>query len=143
EFVTYAATKGAIDTLTLGLAREVAKEGIRVNAVRPGVIDTEIHPPGRVGRVTPMLPIGRPGQADEVAETILFLLSEAASYVTRPLINVSGGGCRNALPLPAGLKQNHENAVHRLQRPAGAGMAASAARRRSADRRQSRRFHSG
>jgi NAD(P)-dependent dehydrogenase (short-subunit alcohol dehydrogenase family) len=91
EFVTYAATKGAIDTLTLGLAREVAKEGIRVNAVRPGVIDTEIHPPGRVGRVTPMLPIGRPGQADEVAETILFLLSEAASYVTGALLNVSGG----------------------------------------------------
>ena len=91
EFVTYAATKGAIDTLTLGLAREVAKEGIRVNAVRPGVIDTEIHPPGRIERVTPMLPIGRPGSADEVAETILFLLSDAASYVTGALLNVSGG----------------------------------------------------
>jgi NAD(P)-dependent dehydrogenase (short-subunit alcohol dehydrogenase family) len=91
EFVTYAATKGAIDTLTIGLAREVAKDGIRVNAVRPGVIDTEIHPPGRVERVTPMLPIGRPGRADEVAETILFLLSDAASYVTGALLNVSGG----------------------------------------------------
>jgi len=91
EFVTYAATKGAIDTLTLGLAREVAKDGIRVNAVRPGIIDTDIHPPGRVQRVTPMLPLGRPGRADEVAETILFLLSDAASYVTGALLNVSGG----------------------------------------------------
>lgn len=91
EFVTYAATKGAIDTLTLGLAREVAKDGVRVNAVRPGVIDTEIHPPGRIERVTPMVPVGRPGRADEVAETILFLLSDAASYVTGALLNVSGG----------------------------------------------------
>jgi NAD(P)-dependent dehydrogenase (short-subunit alcohol dehydrogenase family) len=91
EFIAYAASKGAIDTLTLGLAREVAKDGIRVNAVRPGIIDTEIHPPGRVERVTPMLPIGRPGRADEVAETILFLLSDAASYVTGALLNVSGG----------------------------------------------------
>jgi NAD(P)-dependent dehydrogenase (short-subunit alcohol dehydrogenase family) len=91
EFVAYATTKGAIDTLTLGLAREVARDGIRVNAVRPGIIDTDIHPPGRVERVTPMLPIGRPGQADEVAETILFLLSDAASYVTGALLNVTGG----------------------------------------------------
>jgi NAD(P)-dependent dehydrogenase (short-subunit alcohol dehydrogenase family) len=91
EFVTYAASKGAIDTLTLGLAREVARDGIRVNAVRPGIIDTDIHPPGRVERVTPMLPTGRPGRADEVAETILFLLSDAASYVTGALLNVSGG----------------------------------------------------
>ena len=61
------------------------------NAVRPGIIDTEIHPPGRVERITPMLPIGRPGRADEVAETILFLLSDAASYVTGALLNVTGG----------------------------------------------------
>jgi NAD(P)-dependent dehydrogenase (short-subunit alcohol dehydrogenase family) len=91
EFTPYAASKGAIDTLTLGLAREVAKDGVRVNAVRPEIIDTEIHPPGRVERITPMLPIGRPGRADEVAETILFLLSDAASYVTGALLNVTGG----------------------------------------------------
>jgi NAD(P)-dependent dehydrogenase (short-subunit alcohol dehydrogenase family) len=91
EFIPYAASKGAIDTLTLGLAREVAKDGVRVNAVRPGIIDTEIHPPGRVERITPMLRIGRPGRADEVAETILFLLSDAASYVTGALLNVTGG----------------------------------------------------
>ena len=91
EFIPYAASKGTIDTLTLGLAREVAKDGVRVNAVRPGIIDTEIYPPGRVERITPMLPIGRPGRADEVAETILFLLSDAASYVTGALLNVTGG----------------------------------------------------
>jgi NAD(P)-dependent dehydrogenase (short-subunit alcohol dehydrogenase family) len=91
EFVTYAATKGAIDTLTLGLAREVARDGVRVNAVRPGIIAPDIHPPGRVERVTPMLPIGRPGRADEVADTILFLLSDAACYVTGALLNVTGG----------------------------------------------------
>ena len=61
------------------------------SSVRPGIIDTEIHPPGRVERITPMLPIGRPGRTDEVAETILFLLSDAASYVTGALLNVTGG----------------------------------------------------
>jgi NAD(P)-dependent dehydrogenase (short-subunit alcohol dehydrogenase family) len=90
EYVFYAAAKGGIDALTNGLAREVAKEGIRVNAIRPGPIVTEIHPPGRLERITPMLPMGRPGQPDEVAEAILFLLSDAASYVSGAVLNVSG-----------------------------------------------------
>ena len=87
----YAAAKGGIDSLTIGLAREVAKEGVRFNTVRPGPIVTEIHAPGRLERITPLLPMARPGQPDEVAETILFLLSDAASYITGALINVSGG----------------------------------------------------
>ena len=91
EYVFYAAAKGGIDALTNGLAREVVKEGIRVNAIRPGPIDTEIHEPGRLERITPLLPMGRPGQPDEVAETILFLLSDAASYITGAVLNVSGG----------------------------------------------------
>jgi NAD(P)-dependent dehydrogenase (short-subunit alcohol dehydrogenase family) len=91
EYVFYAAAKGGVDVLALGLAREVVKEGIRVNAVRPGVTDTEIHEPGRLERVTPLLPMGRPGTADEIAEAILFLLSDAASYVTGSVLNVSGG----------------------------------------------------
>jgi len=91
EYVFYAAAKGGIDALTNGLAREVVKEGIRVNAIRPGVIDTEIHPPGRVERITPLLPMVRPGRPDEIAEAILFLLSDAASYITGAVLNVSGG----------------------------------------------------
>lgn len=91
EYVCYAAAKAGIDALTLGLAREVAKEGIRVNAVRPGPTDTEIHEPGRLERVTPMLPMGRPAQPEEVAEAILFLLSDAASYITGSVLNVAGG----------------------------------------------------
>lgn len=91
EYVFYAAAKAGIDVLTLGLAREVAKEGIRVNAVRPGPTDTEIHEPGRLARVTPLLPMGRPGQPNEIAETILFLLSDAASYVSGSVLNVAGG----------------------------------------------------
>jgi NAD(P)-dependent dehydrogenase (short-subunit alcohol dehydrogenase family) len=91
EYVFYAAAKGGIDALTNGLAREVVKEGIRVNAIRPGVIDTEIHPPGRVERITPLLPMGRPGRPDEIAEAILFLLSDAASYITGAVLNASGG----------------------------------------------------
>ncbi|MBX6424688.1 MAG: SDR family oxidoreductase [Variibacter sp.] len=90
EYVLYAASKGAIDSLTVGLAREVAGEGIRVNAVSPGLIDTEIQPPGRVERVGPTVPIGRAGKAEEVAEAIVFLLSEAASYVAGANLRVSG-----------------------------------------------------
>jgi NAD(P)-dependent dehydrogenase (short-subunit alcohol dehydrogenase family) len=91
EYVVYAAAKGGVDTLTVGLAREVVKEGVRVNAIRPGVINTEIHEPGRVERVTPLLPMGRAGEPNEVAEAILFLLSDAASYITGTVLNVSGG----------------------------------------------------
>jgi NAD(P)-dependent dehydrogenase (short-subunit alcohol dehydrogenase family) len=90
EYVFYAAAKGGIDALTNGLAREVAKEGIRVNAIRPGPTVTEIHEPGRLERITPMLPMGRPGQPDEIAEAILFLLSDAASYISGAVLNVSG-----------------------------------------------------
>jgi NAD(P)-dependent dehydrogenase (short-subunit alcohol dehydrogenase family) len=95
EYVDYAATKGAIDTLTVGLAVEVAQEGIRVNAVRPGVIYTDIHAsggePGRVDRVKAFVPMRRGGQADEVARAILWLLSPEASYTTGAFIDVSGG----------------------------------------------------
>ena len=95
EYVDYAASKGAIDTFTIGLAKEVAAEGIRVNAVRPGVIYTEIHAsggePGRVERVGPAVPIGRGGQPDEVAHAILWLLSDEASYVTGACLDVAGG----------------------------------------------------
>jgi NAD(P)-dependent dehydrogenase (short-subunit alcohol dehydrogenase family) len=91
EYIFYAAAKAGIDALVVGLAREMAKEGVRVNAVRPGPTDTEIHEPGRLARVTPMLPMGRPGAPDEIAEAILFLLSDAASYVSGSVLNVSGG----------------------------------------------------
>jgi NAD(P)-dependent dehydrogenase (short-subunit alcohol dehydrogenase family) len=91
EYVFYAAAKGGVDALTNGLARELAKEGVRVNAVRPGPIDTEIHEPGRLARITPLLPMARPGQPNEVAEAVLFLLSQAASYITGAVLNVSGG----------------------------------------------------
>jgi NAD(P)-dependent dehydrogenase (short-subunit alcohol dehydrogenase family) len=90
ECVWYAAAKGAVDSLVIGMSREVAKEGMRVNAVTPGVIDTDIQPPGRLERVGPMLPMGRPGQPDEVAEAVLFLLSDAASYVNGANLRVSG-----------------------------------------------------
>ena len=90
ECVWYAAAKAGVDSMVIGVAREVAKEGIRVNAVSPGVIDTDIQPPGRIERVAPMLPMGRPGTANEVAETILFLLSDAASYVNGANLRVSG-----------------------------------------------------
>jgi len=91
ECVWYAAAKGAVDALVIGAAREVAKEGMRINAISPGLIDTEIQPPGRVERLSPMLPAGRPGQAEEVAEAILFLLSDEASYINGAILRVSGG----------------------------------------------------
>jgi NAD(P)-dependent dehydrogenase (short-subunit alcohol dehydrogenase family) len=95
EYVDYAASKGAIDTLTIGLAKEVAAEGIRVNAVRPAFIHTEIHAsggePGRVDRVSASVPMRRGGDPDEVARAILWLLSEEASYSTGTFIDVSGG----------------------------------------------------
>ncbi len=90
EYVFYAAAKGGIDALTVGLAREVAKEGIRFNTVRPGPTKTEIHEPGRLERITPLLPMGRPGEPPEIAEAILFLLSDAASYISGAVLNVSG-----------------------------------------------------
>jgi NAD(P)-dependent dehydrogenase (short-subunit alcohol dehydrogenase family) len=90
EYVFYAAAKGGVDALTNGLAREVAREGIRVNAIRPGPTRTDIHEPGRLERITPLLPMGRPGEPDEIAETVLFLLSDAASYVSGAVLNVSG-----------------------------------------------------
>jgi NAD(P)-dependent dehydrogenase (short-subunit alcohol dehydrogenase family) len=90
ETVPYAASKGAIDSLTFGLAAEVAAEGIRVTAVSPGVIDTEIQPEGRVARVGPNLPMKRAGNADEVASAILFLLSDEASYIAGTVLGVSG-----------------------------------------------------
>ena len=90
ECVWYAAAKAGVDSMVIGVSREVAKEGIRVNAVTPGVIDTDIQPPGRVERVTPLLPMGRAGQPDEVAEAILFLLSDGASYVNGANLRVSG-----------------------------------------------------
>ncbi|MBB4863663.1 NAD(P)-dependent dehydrogenase (short-subunit alcohol dehydrogenase family) [Pseudomonas nitritireducens] len=95
EYIDYAAAKGAVDSLTIGLAKEVAGEGIRVNAVRPGLIRTEIHAsggePGRVERLQAAIPLGRGGEAEEVARAILFLASEESSYSTGGFIDVSGG----------------------------------------------------
>lgn len=95
EFIDYAASKGAVDTFTIGLAKEVATEGIRVNAVRPGVILTDIHDTsgevGRVARVAPLVPMQRAGTAEEVAASILWLLSDEAAYVTATFIEASGG----------------------------------------------------
>ena len=95
EFVDYAASKGAIDSMTIGLAKEVAGEGIRVNAVRPGLIETQIHAaigePDRVASRAHQVPMQRGGSADEVAETIVWLISPASSYVTGALLDVAGG----------------------------------------------------
>ena len=95
NIVDYAASKGAIDAFTIGLARELADEGVRVNAVRPGLIDTEIHAsggqPGRPAAMRQLIPMQRVGQADEVAHAILWLLSDEASYTTGALLDVSGG----------------------------------------------------
>lgn len=95
QYLDYASAKGAIDTFTLGLAKEVAAEGIRVNAVRPGLIDTEIHAsgglPNRVKELQHLVPMQRGGSAQEVAQAIVWLLSDAASYTTMSLLDVSGG----------------------------------------------------
>lgn len=95
EWIHYAASKGAVDTFTIGLAKEVGAEGIRVNAVNPGLIDTELHAaagmPDRVARGAAGVPMGRGGSAEEVAEAVLWLLSDAASYVTGACLPVGGG----------------------------------------------------
>ena len=96
EYVWYAASKGGIDSLTIGLARELAEEGIRVNAVTPGMVETEIHDrstgdPARVARIRPLIPMKRIGKPEEVADAVLYLLSDGASYVTGANLRVSGG----------------------------------------------------
>jgi NAD(P)-dependent dehydrogenase (short-subunit alcohol dehydrogenase family) len=95
EWIWYAASKAAIDTLTLGLGRELAGDGVRVNAVAPGLVDTELHLSSgiedRLGKLAPSIPMGRAASAEEIAETVLFLLSDAASYVTGAVLRVAGG----------------------------------------------------
>jgi NAD(P)-dependent dehydrogenase (short-subunit alcohol dehydrogenase family) len=95
QYVDYAAAKAAIDTFTLGLAVEMATDGVRVNAVRPGVIETDIHAsggqPDRAARLAPMIPMQRPGRAEEIATAIVWLLSDEASYTTGAILEVTGG----------------------------------------------------
>lgn len=95
EYVWYAASKGAIDSLTIGLARENAAEGIRVNAVAPGFVNTEIHAaagmPDRLEKIAPTMPIGRAAEPEEIAEAVIWLLSDAASYTTGAILRVAGG----------------------------------------------------
>ncbi len=95
EYIDYAASKGALDSMTVGLAKEQADQGVRVLAIRPGIVDTEIHAkggePNRIERVSPMVPMQRAGRPEEIAEAILWAASDKASYVTGTLIDVSGG----------------------------------------------------
>lgn len=95
EYIDYAASKGAIDTFTIGLAKELVADGIRVNCVRPGIINTGLHAkggePGRINRIAPTIPMQRAGEADEIAKAVLWLASEEASYITGSLLDVSGG----------------------------------------------------
>jgi len=95
EWIWYAASKAAVDSMTLGLARELAREGVRVNSVQPGLVATDSHLSSgiedRLGKLAPNIPMGRAGTAEEVAETVLFLLSDAASYVTGAVLRVAGG----------------------------------------------------
>ncbi|HET7545141.1 MAG TPA: SDR family oxidoreductase [Polyangiaceae bacterium] len=95
EWVWYAASKAAVDALTLGLSRELARDGVRVNGVAPGLVDTTLHEssgvPGRLEKMAPTIPLGRAASPEEIAEAILFLLSEAASYVTGSVLRVAGG----------------------------------------------------
>jgi NAD(P)-dependent dehydrogenase (short-subunit alcohol dehydrogenase family) len=91
EYIWYAASKGAIESMTVGLARELAPDKIRVNAVAPGPVLTGIHPPGRLERIIPNVPMGRAGEPDEVAEAILFLLSEQSSWTDGVVLRVAGG----------------------------------------------------
>jgi len=95
EWVHYAASKGAVNTFTVGLAREVASEGVRVNAVAPGLVETDIHAaagePGRVAKLANTIPLGRAATPHEIAEAVIWMLSSAASYVTGSILTVSGG----------------------------------------------------
>ncbi len=91
EYVMYAASKGAVESLSIGLARELAAEGIRVNVVEPGPTDTGIHPPGRLERLSKVVPLGRPGTPEEIAEAVMFLLSERSSFTTGAVLRAAGG----------------------------------------------------
>jgi NAD(P)-dependent dehydrogenase (short-subunit alcohol dehydrogenase family) len=91
EYVWYAASKGATDSMTYGLSKELAADAIRVNALQPGLIETSIHPPGRLERMAPLVPMGRAGSPEEIAESVLFLLSDAASYTSGTVLRVAGG----------------------------------------------------
>ena len=91
EFVMYATSNWAVESLSIGLAREVAAEGIRVNVVEPGPTATGIHPPGRLERITKFVPMGRPGTAEEIAQAVMFLLSERSSFTTGAVLRVAGG----------------------------------------------------
>jgi NAD(P)-dependent dehydrogenase (short-subunit alcohol dehydrogenase family) len=91
EYVWYAASKGATDSMSYGLSKELAADAIRVNAIQPGLIETGIHPPGRLERMAPLVPMGRAGSPEEIAESILFLLSDASSYTTGTVLRVAGG----------------------------------------------------